>query len=209
MKSLSTFLFSSVVAFGLLFAVGCDSSSSNTDGENGSLELSMNDGSSTARSTKASAQDSITSAEVTITEISVVPAEDTAEGDSTETGISVLSDENFEVDLMNLQERLNDTLIADTEIPTGDYEQIRLAIPEGAAITYANGDTDTAMIASNGLKVVAPFTIDSAEDRVSVVLNWNVDKFAQDILRGNSQGRLVITPVIQATVNTETENDGS
>jgi hypothetical protein len=212
MRRLSTFLLSSVLAFGLLFAVGCDSSGSTADGESGSLELRMDGSTSKALSTvsaKASAADSVTEAVVTIDEVSIVPSEDSTDGDSTEVGVQALTNENFEVDLKKLQAGL-DTALAEFEIPAGKYSQIRLITAEPVQATFKNGDPREVMIASGqqtGLKVNFPedeFTIENADDRVEVTLNWNVDKFAEDILKGNTQndrGKLVITPVIDATVN--------
>lgn len=204
MRHASSILLSVVVAFGLLFAAGCDSTGSVSDGDSGTLELSMNDATTSKSlstlSTTSSAQDSVAEATVTITELSIVPAEDTSDGDSTDTGISVLLDEDFEVDLIDLQTGL-DTTLAELEIPTGEYSQIRLITNEKASVTFNGGTQEDVMIASGqqtGLKVnFDPFTIESADDRAEVTLNWNV----QQSLKGNPQGNLVITPVIDASVN--------
>ncbi len=205
MKSLSTFLLSSVVAFGLLFAVGCDStgSSGTTDGDSGTLELRLDGSASKALSTvstKSSAADSVTEALVTIDEVSIVPTEDSTEGDSTEVGIQALTDEDFEVDLKQLQTGL-DTAMAEFEIPAGEYSQIRLVTANQASVTFADGSSRDVMIASGqqtGLKVnFDPFTIESADDRVEVTLNWDV----QESLQGNPAGQFVITPAIDATVS--------
>jgi len=202
MKHLSSFLLSGVVAFGLLFAVGCDSTGS-MSADSGTLELSMSDA-STSKSlntlaTTSSAQANVTEATVTITEISIVPAEDTSDGDSTETGISVLRNEDFEVDLIDLQTGL-DTTLAKIDIPAGNYSQIRLITNEKANVTFDDGTQDDVMIASGqqtGLKVnFEPFTIDSAGDNAEVTLNWDV----QESLKGSPQGNFVITPVIDASV---------
>lgn len=204
MRHLSSILLSTVVAFGLLFAAGCDTTGSMSEGESGTLALSMSDA-STSKSlntlaTTSNAQDSITEATVTIAELSIVPAEDTSDGDSTDTGISVLSDANFEVDLIDLQTGL-DTTLAELEIPAGEYSQIRLITNEQASVTFENGTQEDVMIASGqqtGLKVnFDPFTIESTDDRAEVTLNWNV----QESLKGNPRGNLVITPAIDATVN--------
>lgn len=220
MKRLSTLLLTSVLAFGLVFAVGCDAtgSSGSTDGESGTLELSM-DGSTTKAlstvSTKSSAADSVTEALVTIDEVSIVPTEDSTDGESTEVGVRALTSENFEVDLKRLQAGL-DTALAEFEIPAGEYSQVRLVTAEPVQATFKNGDQHEVKIASGqqtGLKVNFPddeFTIQNANDRVEVTLNWNVNQFAEDILRGatdNPQRQLVITPVISATVNV-TSGDG-
>ncbi|GEM_PF-2443587 len=206
MRRLPFLLLSAAVALGL-FAVGCDSTDSMRTTESGTLALSMSDA-STSESLRTlapspSARDSISAATVTITELSVVPVEDTSDGDSTETGIPVLRDKNFEVDLIDLQTGL-DTTLADTEIPTGEYSQIRLITNEQANVAFDDGSEDDVMIASgqqSGLKVnFEPFTIESADDRADVTLNWNV----QESLKGNPQGTLVITPVIDASVSVAT-----
>lgn len=203
MRHVSSILLSAVVAFGLLFTAGCDSTGSMSNGENGTLELSMSNA-STSKSlstlaTTSSAGSNVTEATVTITELSIVPAEDTSDGDSTDAGISVLRDANFEVDLIDLQTGL-DTTLAEIEIPTGEYSQIRLITNEKADVTFDDGTQKDVMIASGqqtGLKVnFDPFTIESADDRAEVTLNWDV----QESLKGNPQGNLVITPVIDASV---------
>lgn len=148
----------------------------------------------------STAADSIEKALVTISEISIVPTADTSQGDSTETGVTALSNQNFEVDLMELQTGL-DTTVTELEIPSGEYSQIRLITADKASVTFTDGTQRDVMIASGqqtGLKVnFDPFTIDSSNDRVEVTLNWNV----QESLKGNSQGNFVITPVIDATAN--------
>ncbi len=203
MNRLSSLLLSFVVAFGLLFAAGCDSTGS-ADGESGTLEVRM-DGSTSATlstvSTKQMTADSVKEALVTIGEVSIVPSEDTTAGDSTETGVTVLSDSNFTVDLKRLQAGI-DTAMTEIEIPAGSYSQIRLVTTEKANVTFEDGSQEDVMIASGqqtGLKVnFDPFTVDSADDRVEVTLNWDV----QESLEGAPQGQYVITPVVDATVDT-------
>ena len=209
MKRLSTLLLSSVLAFGLLFAVGCDSTGSTT--ESGSLELRMDGSTSNALSsvsTNSSAADSVTEALVTVDKISIVPTEDSADGDSTDVGVQVLTDKDFEVDLKRLQTGL-DTAIADLDIPTGEYSQIRLVTADKASVTYADGSFQDVMIASGqqtGLKVsFDPFTIESTDDRVEVTLNWDV----QESLEGNPAGQFVITPVVDAAVNVTSAGSGA
>jgi len=205
MRHLSSIFLSAIVAFGLLFAAGCDSTGSMSEGESGTLALTMSDA-STSKSLKtlattSNAQASITEATVTITELSIVPAEDTSDGGSTDTGISVLRDEDFEVDLIDLQTGL-DTTLPELGIAAGEYSQIRLITNEQASVTFGDGTQEDAMIASGqqtGLKVnFDPFTIASSDDYVEVTLNWNV----QESLNGNPRGNLVITPAIDASVDT-------
>ncbi|MCS3824298.1 hypothetical protein GGP92_003020 [Salinibacter ruber] len=164
----------------------------------------MSDGSTTkslrTHSGPDSAPDGITEALVTIDAVSVVPVEEEAnEGDATEVGVSVLRDANFEVDLKELQTGL-DTTLAELELPAGEYGQIRLVTAGMVSVTFQDGRQSDVMIASNSLKLdkFDPFTIASADDRVEVTLNWDV----KEALKGNSQGRFVITPAIAATVDT-------
>ena len=195
-----------LATFGFLFATGCDSTGSVTDTEDGTLSLSMSDGSTTKSlrtfAVPNSAPDSITEAVVTIDEVSVVLAENSSDGDATEVGVSVLRDGNFEVDLKDLQTGL-DTTLAELEIPAGEYGQIRLVTAGMASVTFQDGTQTDVMIASGeqtGLKIdnFAPFEIASANDRVEVTLNWDVE----EALKGNPEGWFVITPAIDATVDT-------
>lgn len=200
MHRYSSFLLSMVVAFGLLFATGCDSAGSS--GESGTLQLRM-DGSSTSKALQTSAKTNHSDVEealVTIEEVSIVPAEDTSDGDSTEVGVTVLQDDTFEVDLTDLQDGV-DTLMTELEIPSDDYSQLRLVTTGPAEVTFADSSTSSIRIASGqqtGLKLnFDAFTIDSADDRVEVTVNWDADHF----INGAAQGRSVITPVVDATVN--------
>lgn len=209
MKRLSTFLLSTVLAFGLVFAVGCDSTGSSADGESGTLELRMDgSSSSTTNAVSKSGAATVTEALVTIEEVSIVPSEDSTEGDSTEVGVQALTDENFEVDLKQLQAGL-DTAMAEFEIPSGEYGQLRLVTADEASVTFDDGSQESVMIASGqqtGLKVnFDPFTIASVDDRVEVTLNWDV----QESLKGNAAGQFVITPAIDATVNVTASSDSS
>ncbi|MCS4034250.1 hypothetical protein GGQ02_002651 [Salinibacter ruber] len=204
MKRLSFVTLVALTTFGFLFATGCDSTGSVTDTEDGTLSLSMSDGSTTkslrTHSGPNSAPDGITEALVTIDAVSVVPVEEEAnEGDATEVGVSVLRDANFEVDLKELQTGL-DTTLAELELPAGEYGQIRLVTAGMVSVTFQDGRQSDVMIASNSLKLdkFDPFTIASADDRVEVTLNWDV----KEALKGNPQGRFVITPAIAATVDT-------
>jgi hypothetical protein len=205
MKRLSTLLLSSVLAFGLLFAVGCDAtgSSGTTDGESGSLQLTMS-GSSTGSTASASTKmpdnptaTDVDTALVTISEVSIVPSEDSTEGDSTEIGVTALTDSNFTVDLKNLQAGI-DAALPEIDIPAGTYSQLRLVTADEAQVSFSNTTgTQDVMIASGqqtGLKVNFPeqeFTVDDAGDRVEITVNWDVD----EALKGGG-GNYVITPAI-------------
>ncbi|MFB6272596.1 MAG: DUF4382 domain-containing protein [Salinibacter sp.] len=195
-------LFLLAVALGLFLVAGCDTTGVSSTEEAGTMTLNMT-GSSSSKAmvttfSDPASPDSIQEALVTISAVSVVPTADTSEGDSTDTGVSVLSGKDFTVDLVDLQAGL-DTTLTKFEIPAGSYSQIRLRTAERADVTFDDGLQRSVMIASgpeSGLKLNDPFTIDSAQDSVGVTLNWDV----QEALKGNPQGNFVITPVIDATV---------
>ncbi len=208
MRRLFLFSLFLVVSVGLL-AAGCDATGPSLD-ENGpgTLELHMT-GASTTKALTASAdshetvQSNIDSASVTITRAAIIAQEDSGQGDSTGEagGIKVLTEEDFTVDLMDLQNGL-DTLMTEVELDPGTYAQLRLITADQAFMVFEDGTEREVMVASGqqtGFKVnFEPFTIDSGEDHVQLTLNWDV----ASSLKGNRQGNLVITPAIQATIDT-------
>lgn len=201
MNRYSSLLLTALLAVGLVLT-GCDSTGSTS--ESGTLALTMS-GSSTSKALQTSAKtpDSPTAADVDtayveIAEISIVPTEDSTDGDSTEVGVTVLSDSNFTVDLKNLQEGI-DAVLPEIEIPSGSYSQLRLVTAEKAQVSFTGTTgTEPVMIASGqqtGLKVNFPedeFAIENADDRAEVTVNWDVE----ESLRGAPQGEYVITPAI-------------
>ncbi len=203
MSRYSSVLLTALLTVGLVLT-GCDSSGS--AGESGALELRMSSASTVQTATRTASSKmtaaDVDTAYVTINEVSIVPAEDTTEGDSTEVGVQVLSDSNFTVDLKNLQAGI-DTALAEIDIPAGDYGQLRLVTANEAQVSFTDTDgTESIMIASGqqtGLKVnFDPFTIEGADDRAEITVNWDVE----ESLKGAPQGRYVITPAINdATVN--------
>lgn len=217
MKRLSLFALTLTIAIGLI-AVGCDSTGSMSQSEGaGTVEVrmtGMSTGTTLATTSHANTPpDNIDSASVTITRTAIVAQEDSAsapadstESDSTEAedeggGIKVLTEENFVVDLMDLQGGL-DTLLTKTDLPPGTYSQLRLITADRATVVFSDGTEREAMVASGqetGFKVnFPPFTIDAPDDVVQITIQWNVEQS----LKGSRQGQLVITPVIQATVDT-------
>lgn len=208
MRRLSLLLLSLLVTVGL-FAIGCDSAGPALDNGPGSLELHMTGAStskafaSTADPGDSSASNNVDSASVTITRTAIIAQGDSAQGDTSgaDGGIEVLTEDNFTVDLMDLQSGL-DTLMAEIELEQGTYTQLRLITADQATVGFEDGTEREVMVASGqqtGFKVnFQPFTIDSGGDRVRLTLEWDV----ANSLNGNRQGNLVITPAIQATVDT-------
>lgn len=214
MARYSSLLLTALLTAGLMLT-GCDSSgSANSSDGSGTLQLTM---SGSGGSTNNALQDATTNAppsnptasdvdtaRVTITEISIVPSADTSRGDSTDIGVTALTDSNFTVDLKNLQSGINAAL-PEIEIPAGTYSQLRLITADEAEVSFTSTTgTEPVMIASGsqtGLKLNFPdseFTVDSADDRVDITVNWDVT----ESLRGAPQGQYVITPAINdVTVN--------
>jgi len=115
----------------------------------------------------------------------------------------VLSEESFDLDLIDLATGNTDR-VNGLEIPAGDYGQMRLTTGD-VALTFKDETTKTGMIASNQVKLNfrEPFTVNSADDKVDVTVDWNV----VHNLEGNLRGQLVITPVVNASA-TVTSADG-
>jgi hypothetical protein len=175
MKRSSSLFLALVVGIGLVLA-GCDASGSS--GTSGSLQVRMSgSSSSTTNTVRTNMPDSPTAADVdtarvTIEEIAIVPSADI--------GVTALSDSNFTVDLKNLQSGL-DALLPEIDVPAGSYSQLRLITAEKAQVSFTTTEgTEPVKIASGpqtGLKVnFSEFTIESADDRVEVTVNWDVEK---------------------------------
>lgn len=193
-------LLTMIIAVGLL-AVGCDSTGPNATDDP--------DGTSTLQMFLTDAPGDILEANVIIESVSIVPVEDSSDGDSTDTGISVLRDEDFEVDLTTLQGGV-DTLMAELEIASGTYSQVRLqtAPPDDFTILYEdeNGDPTEANLfipsgEQTGIKVNfdEPLTVDAETDLTTVTLDFSVeDSFVK---RGQS-GSFNFKPTVTAMVDT-------
>lgn len=197
--SLSLFL-SFAVAVGLL--VGCDSS--------GSME--SDDGTATLQMHLTDAPGDVTKANVIIESASIVPVEDTSDGDSTDTGVSVLTDESFEVDLTEFEGAV-DTLMAQAEIESGTYGQVRLitANPDKFDVEYetSNGDTAQANLfipsgAQTGIKVNfdSPLTVDSSVDTVDVTLDFDAKESFVPRGQEGQTSDYNFKPTVQAMVET-------
>ena len=205
MSRLSTvFLLSVTVGIGLLFAAGCDSagSSMNDDEDTGPTTLQVH---------LTDAPGDVTKANVVIESVSIVQEEDTSSGDSTDVGVSVLSEENFGVDLTTLEGDV-DTLMSELDIESGTYSQIRMitAHPDSFDVAYETTEGDTAQAnlfipsgSQTGIKVNfdSPLTVGGASDTVDVTLDFNVeDSF---VPRG-PEGRTSdynFKPTVQASVD--------
>ncbi len=154
----------------------------------------------------------ITKANVLVESVSIVPEEDTSNGDSTDAGVSVLSEEDFEVDLTTLEGEV-DTLISELELQPGTYGQIRMitAHPDSFDVAYetAQGDTAQANLfvpsgSQTGIKVNfdSPLTVDSSLDTVDVTLDFSVE---ESFISRGPEGQTSdynFKPTVQASVDT-------
>lgn len=211
MSRLSTALLLSITAgIGLLFAVGCDSAGS-------SMNASEEDDGSGSESTTlqvrlTDAPGDVTKANVVIESVSIVPEEDTSDGDSTDVGVSVLTEENFEVDLTTLEGEV-DTLMSELEIQEGTYSQVRMitAHPDSFDVAYetSEGDTSEANLfipsgSQTGIKVNfdSSLTVGASLDTVDVTLDFDVkDSFIPKGPEGRTSD-YNFKPTVQASVDT-------
>lgn len=180
------------------------------------MEPDPDDGSATLQVHLTDAPGDVTKANVLIESASIVPEDDTSNGDSTDTGVSVLTEESFGVDLTQLQGEV-DTLMAELDIEAGTYSQVRLitAHPDSFDVAYETTEGDTAQAnlfvpsgAQTGIKVNfdSLLTVDSSVDTVDVTLDFNVeDSFVPRGPKGETSD-YNFKPTVQATVET-TGND--
>lgn len=188
MRHLSTTLLALLATAGLLLT-GCDSGATTNSG--GTLAVQLTD-----------APGDIVQAEVTIEEVTAVPAEDTSEEGGTSEGISVLTDSSFTVDLTTLQNGVT-TLLGEEQLPPGSYSQIRLKTARQATAYYedSSGSSQEAnlMLPSaqeTGVKInFDPVTLDSETDRAEVTLDFSVE---DSFVKAGQTGTYIFKPVVDA-----------
>lgn len=207
MRRLPTLLLASVLTFGLVLAVGCDSAgtSDSTDDSDDTEETT------TLQVNLTDAPGDVVKANVVIESVSIVPEEDTSSGDSTDVGVSVLSEESFEADLTKLQGDV-DTLMSELEIESGSYGQIRMitADPDQFDVEYetTSGDTSDANLfipggSQTGIKVNfdPALSIGASTDTVGVTLDFSVeDSFVPKGPEGETSD-YNFKPTVQASVD--------
>lgn len=195
-------LLSFAVAVGLL--VGCDSAGT-------SMETTSDDGSTTLQMSLTDAPGDVTKASVIIESVSIVPLEDSSDGDSTDVGVSVLADESFEADLTQLEGAV-DTLMAEIDIEPGTYSQVRLitANPDSFDVRYETAQDDTAQAnlfipggEPNGIKVNfdSPLTVDASMDTVDITLDFDAGESFIPRGRDGQTSDYNFKPTVQASVD--------
>lgn len=196
MRHLNAALFTFVLALGLVGWTACDSV-----GPNATEPGESQDAAFSVRLTDAPGD--VTKAVVTIKRVSVVPVEDSSEGDARQGGIELLSDSAFTADLTTLQAGVDTALASIDSIPVGTYGQIRLVTADTADVFYetASGDTDRANLkqpsaSESGIKInFDPVTLDSADDHAEVTLDFSVE---DSFVKAGRSGMFIFKPVVHA-----------
>ena len=110
--------------------------------------------------------------------------------------VVLLADEPQPFDLLTLQDGITATL-AETDIPDGNYHQIRVIVDEEASVLFDDGTVEALKIPSGeqtGIKMNFP-VLDIDDDLIIVTIDFDVD--ASFVKRGNSGKGYIFKPVIK------------
>lgn len=145
---------------------GCTPPSTGTNtGTSGTLQLLVTD--------KPYPVDLITSAEVSLTQIQVHDADAADSQNDGDTGWTTIYDGDKTFDLIDLQNGRTD-LLADANLPAGDYDQMRLIVTGGRVVLTNDSEFDLTVPSGEqtGIKLHFDFTI---ADGDATVLLLDVD----------------------------------
>lgn len=172
--------------------IGCDNADANsedvTTGE-GHVRIVLKD---------APAQ--IVSAFVTIERIEFLGEFDEEnDGEDEDGDFVIIFDEPETLDLLTLQDGVTVTLV-DTEVPFGNYHQIRWYVGDDAYVVLDDGETlETEMdlkIPSGKVKIQLPeFEVDDSEDFIEILFDFDVQE--SFVERGNSGKGFIFKPTIK------------
>ncbi len=164
-------------AFVLLLA-GCDTSALTESATSGTVRILMAD----------APLDDVAEARVTIQRVELV-----GEG-----GVVVLSEEEQEFDLLELQNGITADLALE-EVPSDNYHQLRIIVAEEATLVFKDGTESTLKIpsgAQTGIKINIPeFEIDDGADEAEILIDFNV---AESFVKAGRSGKYIFKPVIHA-----------
>ncbi len=161
-----------LVATGLLFLAGCDSNEDLSPAQ-GQFALMLTD-----------APANLDSAVVTVDRVDLVSeeAEDEIEDDEDDgekEGIITLTDNSRQMDLLQLQGGVTETL-ADVTVPEGEYTQLRFVLGDENYVVFDDGTKQTLQVPSgkqSGIKIVLPeVEIENDGDQIEVTLDFDVDE---------------------------------
>lgn len=159
-----------LVALGVFFLVGCD----------GTGDMASSQGQFTLRLTDAPAD--ISEAVVTVERVDLV-SEDAEEDDDDEEedeeGIVTLTDETRQINLLELQGGVSETL-ADVTVPEGTYTQLRFVLGDENYLVFDDGSRQDLSVPSgqqSGIKIVLPAVeIENDGDQIDVTLDFDVEE---------------------------------
>ncbi len=123
---------------------------------------------------------------------------DSVEAHSESEGWVTLSSEQKTYDLLELKANNRNAVLADAELESGSYNQIRMHISE-VVVVDAEGEHE-AKLPSNTLRVNANF-----ESRVNETASAEFDFIADESLHVTGNGMYILAPVVQV----ETRNNAS
>lgn len=161
-----------LVATGLLFLAGCDSNGDLSSAQ-GQFALMLTD-----------APANLDSAVVTVDRVDLVSegAEDEVEEDEDDgekEGIITLTDTSRQMDLLQLQGGVTETL-ANVTVPEGEYTQLRFVLGDENYVVFNDGTKQTLQVPGgkqSGIKIVLPeVEIENEGDQIEVTLDFDVDE---------------------------------
>jgi len=184
-----------LVASGLLFWAGCDSSGGMGETAQGDVTLRLTD-----------APAALDSAVVTIDRVNLVTEDgedddngddddgdddgDDDSGDDDDEGIITLTDETRQLDLLQLQNGTEELLASEVTAPEGEYTQLRFVL---GSENYVFVDGERQMLevpsgARSGIKIILPeVEIENEGDQIDITLDFDVeDSFIE---QGNGEYR--------------------
>lgn len=135
------------------------------------------------------------SANVTITRIEMLAAEDDGDADDDTSATEPIRDrivlfdgEPFALNLLDLRDGVDTTLVRQVSIPAdGSYNRLRIYVGEDASVVFSDGSVYDLKLPSaqqSGIKVTLPeYDVDGADGEIDVLIDFNVeDSF---VTRGN------------------------
>jgi len=180
---LFSFVLVAVLALGgYLYFSGRDTSSLSTSDE----------GTNTLPTVKGRAVFSVTDVAANIENVNEVALTvNKVEAQSAARGWVTVSDTTRKYNLLALKASGNLEVLADANLETGKYNQVRLHVSE-VAVIEKNGTTKKAKLPSGELKIVSGFTVE-ANKSASVVFDFLVDKS----LHVTGKGEYIFAPVVK------------
>lgn len=183
--SLPRLLSALVLLAGLVVWTGCDSSGLQSEAR-GQFVVHLTDA-------PADLQEAV----VTVDRVDLVPEDAEEDADEADDeGIITLSDQTRQINLLNLQGGVTETL-ADVTVPEGTYTQLRLILGDDNYVVLEDGSEQDLTVPSGqqtGIKIILPeVEIEDDGDQVEVTLDFDVEE--SFIQTGN--GQYLLRPTVK------------